>query len=132
MIGAGILYTTGKKVLLLKRSADSKNPLKWALVGGKREKNETPLETAKRESKEEIGFVKGKKIRTVNGEFVVFIFKVEDTFKPNLNDEHLDYAWVDLKDVPEYDLHPKLRKKWEEYLKIIKSKLSFNEWINGK
>ena len=51
---AGILYTDGEKVLLLKRSKIGGNPFTWDLAGGRAEKGESPFRNAKRESKEEL------------------------------------------------------------------------------
>lgn len=51
-----VVLVKGEKVLLAKRSKDSKNfPNEWSFVGGKVEEGETPLDAVVRETKEELG-----------------------------------------------------------------------------
>ena len=129
--GAGILYTDGKKVLILYRSTKAKNyPNTWAPTGGGIENGENFLETAKRESLEEIGAYKGSKIAQFNDVFVMFVFKVDKPFNVRLNAEHTKAEWVDIDKVENYKLHPNFRKEWSKYRKAIeKNKYSFKEWL---
>lgn len=131
-IGAGIIYTDGKKILLIKRSKKVRaHPYTWASAGGGIEKGETLLQTAERESREEIGTLKGKKIAEfVNDPFAMFIYKVDEPFPVKLNDEHTESKWADLDSVEQYNLHPNFKEEWPKYLKSInKHNRSFAEWI---
>ncbi len=131
-LGAGIIYTDGKKVLLLRRSKEvSSYPYTWAGPGGGIEKNESLLRAAERESKEEIGVFKGKKIAEFHDKFVMYIYRVDKPFDVRLNKEHTDARWVALKDVAGYQLHPNFKKEWPRYLRAIeKNNSSFKEWIS--
>lgn len=130
--GAGILYTDGKEILLLFRSAEaSAHPNTWAPTGGRIEKGEDVLEAAKRESREEIGTLQGKQIAKFNDAFIMFIFKVTKPFDVRLNKEHTKYKWVKLDEVEGLKLHPNFKKEWPNYRQAIeKSKRSFKEWLN--
>jgi 8-oxo-dGTP pyrophosphatase MutT (NUDIX family) len=79
--GAGIVYYDGERVLLLKKGNG-----KWGFVGGKPVEEETPLQTAMRESKEEIGSVQGQnkkeiQIKIRGNVYYTYIFKVMEAFK---------------------------------------------------
>ena len=133
--GAGILYTDGKKILLLYRSVNTRaHPFTWAPTGGGIEKGENYLQTAERESKEEIGILKGRKIAEfVNDPFIMYVYKVGKPFEVKLNDEHTKSEWVSLDKVNSYKLHPNFKKEWPKYLKAIqKSNSSFSEWLESK
>lgn len=104
--GAGFVFISPSlKVLILQKPNG-----KWCFVGGKKEKNETPYKTAKRETKEEIGFFpKGTvvdyfKHKKSNEEVNVysFIMKISELFIPKLNHEHIDYKWVKIKNLQDY------------------------------
>ena len=134
---AGIFFTDGKKVLVLKRSSDSDNPNTWSLPGGGRKGNETNIETAIRETKEEAG------LKSIPGHcfdslaekadgknFTAFLYKVENVFDVNLSKEHTDWKWVDLNDLLELNLHPKFKEQVPKYIeKIRKKSKTFSEWI---
>jgi 8-oxo-dGTP pyrophosphatase MutT (NUDIX family) len=130
--GAGILFTDGIKILLLKRSEKGDNYGTWCLPGGGVEKGETPIIAAKRESIEECGKLKGKKFEKIkhSDNWTTFFFKINKTFLCNLSDEHSDYKWFDLNELNKINLHPKLKKSINQYLNIIKNHFSnFKEWI---
>ncbi len=132
---AGILYTDGKKILLLKRSDEVNSPGKWAFVGGKVEDGEDWLTAAKRESEEEIGTCQGAKIAEfqVDNDFKTFIFKVDKPFKCKLNKEHDKYEWVPLDEVTEYKLHHRFKDEWSRYLLAIeRHNHSFKEWLSQR
>jgi 8-oxo-dGTP pyrophosphatase MutT (NUDIX family) len=131
-LGAGILYTDGKKVLLLHRSKEARAyPFTWASTGGGIEGDEDLLQTAERESKEEIGILKGKRIAQFKDDpFAMYIYRVDKPFNVKLNDEHTKSEWVDLDRVAQYKLHPNFKKEWPKYLRAIeKNNHSFSEWI---
>lgn len=134
MKAAGIIFTDGKKILLLKRETGDHSKT-WAIPGGKAHEKETPIENAKREAKEEIGTVQGKEIDKYSVEnFTGYIYKVDMPFKVTLNKEHSQYEWVDLDKVKEKNLHPSFAKEWPIYLKkIIKSnkRKTFKEWLKN-
>lgn len=104
--GAGFVFITSLgKVLILQKPSK-----KWCFVGGKKEKNETPFKTAKRETKEEIGFFpKGTvvdyfKHKKADEDVNVysFIMNIKETFVPKLDSEHIDYKWVKIKHLDQY------------------------------
>ncbi len=111
-ISAGIFFYCSKtsRYLYLLRSES----FNWSIVGGKIHRDETLLEGLRRESLEEIGlFFDEWKLVPIqkfenNGGFVYHTFycKVEEEFIPQLNEEHLGYAWVS-KTYPK-PLHPGL------------------------
>lgn len=114
--GAGIIFFDGERVLLLKK----KNK-KWGFVGGKPVEEETPYETAVRETKEEIGCIHGEKkkelkIKIKGNTYYTYIFKVKEKFDDiKLSDEHMDYSWINLKNLNKI----KLSKMFEICLKDI-------------
>lgn len=119
--GAGIVFTDGKKILLLKRSLGN-NKGSWCPPGGTAEIGENPIKTAKRESKEECGNNKGKNIGKVSStDFYNFIFKISKLFKVKLSNEHNDFDWIDIKKVKEIDLHPGFKKDWPKIKNKIES-----------
>lgn len=128
---ASILYTDGKKVLLLRRSKDAPNGKTWDLPGGRIE-DEKAKKTAERESEEEIGAIKGKKVKEIetNGQ-MIYVYSVTNPFRiKDLSKEHDKFEWVDINKVHKYDLHPKLEKNWDKCKDFIsKLKYSFAEWL---
>lgn len=132
MKAAGIIFTDGDKILLLKRKTGDHSGT-WAIPGGKAHENETPHQNAKRESQEEIGTVQGKPFdKYLNGNFTGFLYKVPSLFKIKLNKEHSEYEWVKIQDVVNKELHPEFKKEWPIYLSKIKNnkKKTFKEWIS--
>jgi 8-oxo-dGTP pyrophosphatase MutT (NUDIX family) len=142
--GAGVFFTNGKKVLLLKRSGKGDNGGTWGLPGGKLEEGESSIDGAIREAKEECGRIKGQRfddLKETDGlhDWTTFFFKVEKPFKCKLSDEHTDYKWVELENIKKYNLHPKLRENLDRHLTVVKKsfkkgiiKLKFKEWIDLK
>lgn len=122
--GAGFLFITpDNKILMLQKPNK-----KWSLVGGHSEKGETPLQTAKRETKEEIGFLpQGNLIdfirytkKQTNSNCFSFIMQVPQEFKPKLSSEHIDYQWVPYKKMKKYTLS----KAVKDLLPLLKSYIS--------
>lgn len=135
---AGILFTDGKEVLLLKKSTGEDKGI-WGLPGGTFEKSDgTVFKTALREVQEETGLknIPGEKVDYVfennpKCQWTTFIYKINKPFKITLSTEHNDYKWVNLSKLESINLHPSFKKHLPQYLKIIKSKfdLSFREWF---
>jgi len=120
--GSSIIFTDGKSMLLLKRSDDSGNPKTWGLPGGHWESGESAIETARRESMEEIGCVKGKKIgKSKDKDWTTYYFKVKSLFTCKLNSEHTAWKWVKIQDLKKFKLHPCLERHIEEHASFISS-----------
>lgn len=135
---AGIFFTDGLRVLLLKRSGKGDNEGTWGLPGGKVEQGESLIDAARRESKEECGKIKGQRFDDLNEKdglhnWTTFFFKIDKPFKCKLSDEHTEYKWVRFKNISKYKLHPKLKENLDRHLNVIKNKLknlNFKEWMD--
>jgi 8-oxo-dGTP pyrophosphatase MutT (NUDIX family) len=133
---AGIFFTDGIKVLLLKRADEGDYGCTWALPGGKAKDGETEIGNAIRETKEETGLdsIPGHRIDTLsckNGQqkFTGFLYRVFAPFDIKLSHEHTDWDWVDLESLKNKDLHPKFKEELPRYLQAIKRKMNtFSEW----
>ena len=133
---AGIFFTDGKQVLLLKRSDEGDHGNTWALPGGKGKDGETEIGTAIRETKEETGMdsIPGYRFDSLsshNGrqKFTGFLYRVSKPFDVNLSHEHTAWEWVDLDALKGKDLHPKFKEDIPRYLAAIRKKIhSFSEW----
>jgi 8-oxo-dGTP pyrophosphatase MutT (NUDIX family) len=105
---------TGRYLYLMRD--DPKHPGSWGLPGGKIEAGESLRDAMFRECREELGFVPDfmrlipiEKFTTVDGVFAYHTFycSVEKEFVPQLNHEHLGYAWIDSGTWPR-PMHPGL------------------------
>ena len=139
--GAGILFTDGKSILLLKRKAPSDNPGTWGIPGGGAKKGETPIATAWRETKEECGANKQgyqfEKYHQKDGHhnFYVFLYRVPKPFDCTLTNEHSDAKWISINDLDKYELHPKMAENVATYKRAILKRWpnkSFSEWVTTK
>lgn len=83
---------------------DPRHPWAWALPGGKIEPGETLLGGMERECVEELGFfpeyqhlVPLEKFTSADGnfEYNTWVCVVDSEFRPELNHEHVGYAWID-------------------------------------
>jgi 8-oxo-dGTP pyrophosphatase MutT (NUDIX family) len=134
MKAAGIIFTNGKQILLLKKPNTGKYPGIWCIPGGKAENNETPLENALREAKEECGYNQGEKFGEFHiDNFTTFLFAINQIFQPKISQEHTQFKWFNINKLPQ-KLHPKFLENWHKYNKAIlekfsKNKISFKEWI---
>jgi len=95
---------------------DSKYPDTWGLAGGKVEPNETLITAVERECAEELGsmpeyqqLIPIEKFTSLDGgfEYHTFWCRVDHEFIPELNHEHVGYAWVHSGRLPR-PLHPGL------------------------
>ena len=105
---------TGRYLYLMRN--DPKHPGSWGLPGGRMEAGESLRDAMFRECREELGFVPDfmrlipiEKFTTVDGVFAYHTFycSVEQEFVPELNHEHLGYAWIDSGTWPR-PMHPGL------------------------
>lgn len=87
---AFIIYTNAQgEILWMKRAEGS-----WGFVGGGIEQGESPIETAVRESREEVGHVPVNGLSLIHSEDGVSVFHCAgDEFIPVLNDEHTGFIW---------------------------------------
>lgn len=133
--GAGIFFTDGTHVLLLK-GANGKHEGKWSLPGGGARKGETDIGTAIREAQEETGLdsIPGYRFDSLtskNGRkvFTTFMYRVSKQFEVNLSNEHTDWEWVSFDDLNDKTLHPKFEDNLMRYLKSTRRKVkNFTEW----
>lgn len=111
--GGVFFYSTNTQRFLFLLRNDKQNP-SWSIPGGKLEKSETLKEGLERECREELNFwPKDPKLipiqKFINNTFTyhTFFCAVDDEFLPELNDEHVGYAWVSEDHYPK-PLHPGL------------------------
>ena len=135
---AGIFFTDGKQVLLLKR-ADGSHQGTWGLPGGHSKEGETPQEAAERETMEETGLdtIPGSCFKSLEdedekGHFTTYLYEVGGPFDCQISDEHSSWKWFPLAKVKSLDLHPALRENMDRYLVVIRKNLSksFKEWVS--
>ena len=106
---SGVCIINNNKLLIVKESPHTDHPNKWTFPGGHLENNETLIETALRETREEIGvrvnitgIVSIGCISRPKYDATVVIFSA--TIKKNAkikvdNEEIVDYRWVSSKDI---------------------------------
>ncbi|MBU1255394.1 NUDIX hydrolase [Patescibacteria group bacterium] len=117
-----IIQNQEKAILILKH-----NTGKWLLPGGKIQKGESWIKALKREIKEETGITEFeiKKILDIDswienetGYYVVtFIATILKIDKITLSNEHIEYAWIKLPDLDNYDFwHENIKKRIKKAL----------------
>ncbi len=132
---AGIFFycnSTSRFLYLMRSDAN----FAWGVPGGKIEENETLLEGLQRECMEEINYwpIDPKLVpiqKFVNQSFTyhTFFCAVDTEFIPELNDEHIGYAWVGENQHPK-PMHPGLFSTIN--IDIVKEKLkNLTENKNG-
>jgi len=122
--GAGVCFTDGSKILLLKRSKGCDHPGTWCIPGGRGKPGESDIDAAKREAKEECGSNSGQRFDSMSvkdGSFTwtTYFYKINAPFDCDLSDEHTDSKWVDIDEVESLDLHPKFKHSWPSYKKRL-------------
>jgi len=114
-VGVWFYAMSTQRYLYLMRS-DPKHTGSWGLPGGRAEPGETLLDAMNRECCEEMGFVPDyfrliplEKFTTADAgfEYHTFFCVVDQEFQPQLNEEHLGYAWIDSGTWPR-PMHPGL------------------------
>lgn len=118
---AGVMFTDGTRILLLKRSRDVDHPGTWVIPGGACEGSEEPSATAYRETKEEVGHVPAHAVidwyvletpfdDSAPPQFTTFIAHVDpsivDGFLAELDQESTGWGWFDHEGVEQLELHP--------------------------
>lgn len=125
-VGILIITKNSGKFLLLHRV---NRPVVWSTLTGKMEKGENPMETIKREIREEIG-VNPNRIQNIkeigltpNNHHIMVGFVDNEFSIPNLKlDENDDYGWFDESNLPK-PMHP----KWPETFQYVNLFLNLKE-----
>tara|TARA_R110000824_G_scaffold122742_4_gene280146 strand:- start:1205 stop:1591 length:387 start_codon:yes stop_codon:yes gene_type:complete len=107
---AVIFDKEGRVLIALRPKEDRWMPAKWALVGGKLNKGESPIEAVIREVEEETTLKINNPVEfyiSKNGE-VVYFFVRDYEGTVSLDFEHDDYAWVYPENLTNYDIVPGL------------------------
>ena len=134
--GAGLLLTTGEKVLLLLRSGEVEEPGTWGISGGavRRDsdtgQHQDVKSAALQEAREEMGSLPPYRItgswiyQEGSFRYTTFVGTVDpeviDTWAPALNWENDDYGWFSHEELADLDLHFGV-----EALLVAKSELVF-------
>jgi len=117
---AGILFVSPENEVLLMRRAGKDHQGEWALPAGGLEKDETPEQAARRETKEEAGYSHTGGLSPFmhsvrqGVEFTTFKAHAPNKFKPTLNEEHDDAKWVEPSEAEKLPLHPGVRTAIEK------------------
>lgn len=118
VIASAFIKNKQGKVLLLQRSEKSSYPGYWQLVEGKLEEGETPVETIRRETKEELGVeivqaefnnVFYNEIEAKGSKYLCFraVFNADvSSNKVITSDEHTTFGWFGKEDVVNLPLLP--------------------------
>ncbi len=98
IFGSGIMFRHGKFVFLIQRSDDGT----WCQPGGKVEPGELPINAARREVLEEVGYQYDGPLtpHSVSGDYLTFRAEVPDKFEAKINDESLAAGWFHIDDLP--------------------------------
>jgi 8-oxo-dGTP pyrophosphatase MutT (NUDIX family) len=138
-MGAGIVFTDGKKILLLKRNQPGDHYGAWTVPGGKAERGENPIDAARREAQEECGHVEGYRFAHFDDldgrhHFHTFLFAIDRPFKVMISDEHSDFNWFDLDAVMQAKLHPRFRSLFPSIRRKIDGHFakSFGEYVEKR
>lgn len=120
--GAGICFVDPDGyALFLLRSPEANHPNEWDFPGGHADDNETPEQTARRETMEEIGAMPYGELVPMsdysspddsgeNVDFITYRMDIMRQFTPKLDEEeHTAYVWRKLSDPPQ-PLHPGVKE----------------------
>jgi len=92
------MFRQGKFVFLIQRSDDGT----WCQPGGTVEPGELPIDAARREVLEEVGYQYDGPLtpHSVYGDYLTFRAEVPERFEAKLNDESLAAGWFHIDDLP--------------------------------
>ena len=109
-----ILDSKNRLLMLLRSKNTQLGPLQWSLPAGKIKKNETPIDAAVRERKEEIGSHHSIQLERTwgpikdsfyDGSYELYLFQYKWTEgRVQLNDEHIAFRWVSKQDIAKMDI----------------------------
>ncbi|WP_072378804.1 NUDIX hydrolase [Novosphingobium sp. NDB2Meth1] len=106
---AGIMCVApdGRMLFLKRSAATSSYPETWCWPGGSIEDGESPVEAARRETREEAGTSADWPLRLIDTRsgFVTYRADLAEPFEPRLNGEHTEAVWA-LPDQAPSPLHP--------------------------
>lgn len=101
-VGVWFYAVNTQRYLYLLRN-DPRHPGTWGLPGGKVDTGETLIQAIQRECSEEMGFMPDyiklapiEKFTSADTKFAyhTFFCSVSEEFVPDLNDEHVGWAWI--------------------------------------
>jgi len=130
-VGALIYSKKTQRYLFLLRNGGSW-PMTWALPGGKMNANETVIVGLAREIEAALGgrindpkLIPIEKYTSEDHRFIyhTFFISVDDEFVPELNDEHIGYAWLPLQALPK-PLHPGITRTMNSEIALSKIQIS--------
>lgn len=111
-VTAALLFNDDK-ILIAKRKPEGHLPLYWEFPGGKIDTGETPQQSLAREIKEELGITieVGEHFETVfheytRGKIELMAYKAEWLDGEISLMEHVDYRWVPIEELGDYELSP--------------------------
>lgn len=119
------------EILLLRRGPDGRNPGSWESVHGAIEAGETPVESARREVREECGATEGALYNLSRVEsfyrperdevalIPVFAFEVPRGFDPRLSAEHDRFTWSAVSAARQQASWPRLRRAIEAVEELL-------------
>ncbi|MGZ3634141.1 MAG: NUDIX domain-containing protein [Parachlamydiaceae bacterium] len=129
---AGCYLEIDNKLLLLQRAKENLQPGKWGVPAGKLEKDESPLNAAKRELFEETGIENVSQIQQVSAlyirkpglDYTFYQFKVDLNLVPEvrLSHEHQNYQWATINDMENIALMEGAKEALEHYHNIVTKK----------
>ena len=114
-----ILDEEEKTLILLRPASAQWAPHKWGYPGGKLEKDETPLDAAVRETKEETQLeVRNLKLLNLKIDKPIVAYYTRDyTGRVEIDYEHDDWTWVTRDEIENYDLAPQVLDMYDWVLK---------------
>ena len=117
---AVVILDDDRNMLLLLRSAKTHwMPKKWGRPGGKAEADETPIEAAIRETKEEtsLNIQNLTRLKDFSNKWVDLFYTADYDGDVQIDFEHDDYEWVSRADVEQYDTTPRIVEIFDWILK---------------
>lgn len=109
-VTAAVIERRGR-ILICRRRADQKHPLKWEFPGGKTEPGEDPPACLRRELEEELGIQVGEAEEITRFEYqypgrapiLLIFYRVDRYLGEAENRIFADIRWVERRELPEFD-----------------------------